>query len=190
MCPSEMGGTLIVPEIPSVKTSSALTPRHFFCRGVSTFLPTKFCHIRPIQPVVNLFGACGSRLVLNEPYWLIWAMYLAARWFKLHDFHLSLQKGDKMSHIDQRMRYAHADNNASDLLDIPFIGVAFIMASVAFMHILFNTLLSCLTTKNTRLSNSLFHGLHSIITPPLHTDWEMYYRNADGKQSIIRCWHR
>ena len=38
-------------------------------------------------------------------------MYLAVRWFRLHDFHLSLQNVDKMSHIDQRMRYAHADKN-------------------------------------------------------------------------------
>ena len=78
----------------------------------------------------------------------------------------------------------------SDFLHIPSIVVPFILFSIGFIHICANSLLMKLTTKNTSLSSSLFHGLHSIITPPLHTDWELYYRNVDGKESIIKCWHR
>ena len=81
-------------------------------------------------------------------------------------------------------------NSITDFLDIPVIGVSFILVSVGCMHIWANSFLMRLTTKNTSFSRSILHGLHSIITPPLHTDWEMFYRNTDGKKSVIESWHR
>ena len=81
-------------------------------------------------------------------------------------------------------------NNISDFFHIPFIGVSFILVSIGFIHICVNSLLLKLTTKNTSLFSSIFHGLHSIITPLLHVDWELYYISDIKHESIIRCWHK
>ena len=38
--------------------------------------------------------------------------------------------------------------------------------------------------------NYIIEGLQSFLTPPLHLDWEEYFRNSNCKLPIKSCWKR
>ena len=80
--------------------------------------------------------------------------------------------------------------HVSDFLDIPVIGVAFILASIGFFHICANSLILRLTSQNLTISRLIIHGVQSIICPPLHLDWELHYRDNDRHISVIKSWQR
>ena len=81
-------------------------------------------------------------------------------------------------------------NHISLFLDIPVTVVILILIIMTLFHIFGSTIILKLTLKKQALSQVVLQGFHTLITPHLHVDWEMFYRMSDGKQSIRQCWKR
>ena len=73
------GNTFPLAEAVFLHKFVGLTFRHFLPEGSRQ----TFCHVRPIQPVINLFGEPASTCLLKVSSYFIWPMYLAVRCFKL-----------------------------------------------------------------------------------------------------------
>ena len=74
--------------------------------------------------------------------------------------------------------------------DIPVLGVVTILAAMFLFHILGSTCLLKLTMKNIAIPELVLQGFYTLITPPLHLDWEVFYRMSEWERSITECWKR
>ena len=81
-------------------------------------------------------------------------------------------------------------DHISDFLDIPVIGVASILVFMLLFHILGSACILKFAMRKQSNLRLLLEGFHTLITPPLHIDWEMFYRMSDGKESIKQSWKR
>ena len=79
----------------------------------------------------------------------------------------------------------------SEFIEIPTIAVISLMIGMFLFHIAIVTLaLKLLILKKSRISNVLLEAFHSFLTPPLHYDWELIYRDNSQKESVLKCWKR
>ena len=81
-------------------------------------------------------------------------------------------------------------NHISLFLDIPITCVVSILIIMFLFHMFGSTLIIKLLGSNQALRELIPQAFYTLITPPLHIDWELFYRIGDGKQSITQCWKR
>ena len=74
--------------------------------------------------------------------------------------------------------------------DIPVGIVVLILGIMLIYHILGSICILKLTMKNHTIKELVFQSCYSLITPPLHIDWEKFYRISDGGKPIGQCWKR
>ena len=81
-------------------------------------------------------------------------------------------------------------DNLSDFLYMPTFVILALMLSMFLFHVLGSTILLKIMPNDTAISGLLLQGFHSIISPPLHIDWEYYYRLSDKRESVLESWRR
>ena len=81
-------------------------------------------------------------------------------------------------------------NHISHFLEIPVIGVVIILTLMIVFHIFGSICILRLMRNQKAIPELLLEGFHALISPPLHIDWEMFYRDSEAKQSIKHCWRR
>ena len=80
-------------------------------------------------------------------------------------------------------------DSMTQFLDIPMICVGTILVSMLAFH-LFSTTCYLKFMKHQALSISIMEAFHSILTPPLHVDWEWFYRQNNYKTSVTKFWNK
>ena len=81
-------------------------------------------------------------------------------------------------------------NDSSYFVDIPPFAVLALMLMMFIIHILASSYILKLKLKSTRLSTLVPCGFYTLISPPLHYDWQFFYGQSDEKDSILICWKR
>ena len=81
-------------------------------------------------------------------------------------------------------------DHISLFLEIPLIGVVTILTTVLLFHIFGSTCILNLMGNKNPIPESILQAIHTLISPPLHIDWETFYRKSDGKLPIKQCWKR
>ena len=84
----------------------------------------------------------------------------------------------------------HRLENVSEFLNMPTIAIAALMTSMFLLHVLVSTIILKIMPNDKAFSNLVVQGFHSLISPPLHIDWEYYYRLNDKRESVLKCWKR
>ena len=81
-------------------------------------------------------------------------------------------------------------DNSSEFVDIPPYAVLSIMLVVFLFHILGSLCILKDKLKSTSIFTLAPKGFYTLISPPLHFDWEFFYRQSDGQDTILLCWKR
>ena len=79
--------------------------------------------------------------------------------------------------------------NASDFQTMPISMVVWLLLAIIFIHVSISSLTLRLFNMSTRLPPLIYQGFYSILTPPLHVDWEFFYRQ-DGNKDVLKSWRR
>ena len=81
--------------------------------------------------------------------------------------------------------------DASHFLEMPITAVLAIMATMFVFHIFASTCVLKLSLRKRLTAKLLVRGLHTLIVPPLHYDWELFYRqDLQQNSSVLTCWKR
>ena len=75
-------------------------------------------------------------------------------------------------------------DDISHIVELPVVGVVIMLMNIFLFHIFGSTCVFRLVNSKPALLELIYEGFHTIITPPLHLDWEMLYRIGDGKISV------
>ena len=75
-------------------------------------------------------------------------------------------------------------------LEIPVYGVVVILTTMLLFHIFGSACTLKLMKNKAAIPKLILEAFHTLIAPPLHIDWEMFYRLSDGTLSIKHCWRR
>ena len=81
-------------------------------------------------------------------------------------------------------------DTSSDFVELPATAVVAIMISMFILHIFVISCTLKITLNGKKTVTLLPQGFYSIISPPLHLDWEFFYRQSNMKDSISKCWKR
>ena len=81
-------------------------------------------------------------------------------------------------------------NNISEFSDIPIWAVLLILAMVCIFHIFAITLIIRSRGRKNLNVKLVLEGFHSFIAPPLHFDWEYFYRISSYELSVLDSWTR
>ena len=68
--------------------------------------------------------------------------------------------------------------------------VSSLMVSICLLSILASTLVLKFSLRETPSPGLFMQGLHCFIAPPLHIDWEIFYRRDKEKASVLNWWRR
>ena len=82
------------------------------------------------------------------------------------------------------------NDDPSDFVDFP----PFAIFATVLVMFLFHIFASSCTLKVKLKSTSPFSfvpdGFYTLISPPLHYDWEFFYRQGNEQDTILLCWKR
>ena len=81
-------------------------------------------------------------------------------------------------------------NDSSSFVDIPPFAVLALMLVMFIIHITSSSCILKLKLNSTSFSTLVSLGFYTLISPPLHYDWQFFYRQSDEKDSILLCWKR
>ena len=81
-------------------------------------------------------------------------------------------------------------NDSSDFVDVPPLAVLVTMLALFLFHILNSSCILKLKLKSKSLLTLLPNGFYTLISPPLHYDWEFFYRQSGEKDAILKCCKR
>ena len=81
-------------------------------------------------------------------------------------------------------------NDSSSFVDIPPFAVLALMLVMFIIHIPASSCILKLKLNSTSFSTLVSLGFYTLISPPLHYDWQFFYRQSDEKDSILLCWKR
>ena len=81
-------------------------------------------------------------------------------------------------------------DDISDFLHMPVTAVIVIMIVMAVLHIFVSTFILKITLKKNFSAELFVHRFHSLISPPLHVDWESIYRENEHTVPVLTCWKR
>ena len=101
-----------------------------------------------------------------------------------------------MTHNDLPLNFSYGAwekfkiKDVSDFIDLPNTAVVAILIAMVLFDISSSFLLLKLIYTNTSCVKLLFTGVHSFICPPLHLDWELFYRNDPRKNTVLGSWKR
>ena len=84
----------------------------------------------------------------------------------------------------------HRIDNSSEFVDMPAIAVLATMLTMFFFHIFATSSILKLKLKYKGLSSLFLNSLYNLISPPLHYDWEFFYRKSNEEDAILKCWKR
>ena len=79
--------------------------------------------------------------------------------------------------------------NASDFQNMPIIMVIGLLLSMICLHIFVSSLVIKILNRSHSICQSISQAFYSILTPPLHIDWELFYRQ-DGNKNVLKSWER
>ena len=78
----------------------------------------------------------------------------------------------------------------TDFLDMPVSVVSTIFIVMVLFHIFASSLTQKIILRKPLSAELLFQGLHSFISPPLHLDWELLFRQHTDANSVLFGWKR
>ena len=81
-------------------------------------------------------------------------------------------------------------NDISQFSDIPVIAVLAILMATVLFNIVFITMFMKLSLRRPITTEMFIQVIHTFITPPLHLDWEMLYRQDTEKNTVLGSWKR
>ena len=81
-------------------------------------------------------------------------------------------------------------NDITDFLDMPVSVVSIILIIMVLFHIFASSLTQKMILRRPLGAELFFQGLHSFISPPLHLDWELLFRQDSDATSVLNCWKR
>ena len=74
--------------------------------------------------------------------------------------------------------------------DLPVMAVLIIFIIMVLLHIFATALLMKIISKHPFGVENIIEALRSFISPPLHLDWELFYRQDIQNISVLCCWKR
>ena len=77
-----------------------------------------------------------------------------------------------------------------EFVEMPAIAVLATMLTMFFFHIVATSSILKLKLKSKELSSLFLNSLYNLISPPLHYDWEFFYRESSEEDAILNCWKR
>ena len=80
-------------------------------------------------------------------------------------------------------------DDAANFLFVSLTVTIWILFSTIVLHILAISCTSKIMIGTRSMSMAISQGFHSILNPPLHIDWEMFYRQ-DSTKDVLKCWRR
>ena len=82
-------------------------------------------------------------------------------------------------------------HDPSEFVYIPPYAVLAIMLVMFLFHILASSCILKVKLKSKSLFILVQEGLYTLISPPLHYDWEFFYRQSDEQDSTVKvCWKK
>ena len=106
----------------------------------------------------------------------------------IHSFTYHAADGTAITYHDAWEPYRL--DTMTDFLEIPTIWVAVIFLTMLALHLVGSSLLLSFATRHESLPGLVLDAFHTIITPPLHVDWELFYRQTSYNPSVIKSWKR
>ena len=81
-------------------------------------------------------------------------------------------------------------NDSSNFVDFHPLAVLALMLMIFILHIPASSCILKLKLKSKRFSTLVPWGFYTLISPPLHYDWEFFYRENYEQDSFLMCWKR
>lgn len=81
-------------------------------------------------------------------------------------------------------------NHSSDFVDIPATSVLAILLVMFAFHIFTSSFIIKFNLKSKSLSSLVTKGFYTLISPPLHYDWNFFYKQNNDEGTILKCWKR
>ena len=80
-------------------------------------------------------------------------------------------------------------DNASDFVLLPGLAVIALMFIMLIFHIATSSCILKFALRDATGLTVMTNAYHTIITPPLHIDWELFYdRQKDDEKCVKKCW--
>ena len=86
--------------------------------------------------------------------------------------------------------------HVAEFFPLPIEIVFLLISAIFLLHIFVSTCLQKLTVEKVAersfisIDGLVIQAVNSFLSPPLHLDWEFYYRLSGGHQSVGKCWRR
>ena len=80
-----------------------------------------------------------------------------------------------------------------DIKDFPGMGTSSVLAILILMcvfHFCVSTCIIKLISKHGFSARLLMQGFHTFIVPPIHFDWEFFYRQKMEGSNVVTCWKK
>lgn len=81
----------------------------------------------------------------------------------------------------------------SHFLNMPILVTVALMTTMFVLHMFVSSTVVHYMERPARsnvISDKVLQGFHSILSPPLHLDWEYYYRNRQRDDTVVKCWEK
>ena len=95
-------------------------------------------------------------------------------------------KGNTLEEAWEPFRFG----DASEFVDMPPLAVFALLLVMFLFHIFAISSISKQILKSKWNFSLFMDSLCTIISPPLHCDWELLYRMSNEKDAITKCWKR
>ena len=81
-------------------------------------------------------------------------------------------------------------DDSFDFVEIPALAILAMMLTMFVFHMFASTCILKLSLRARSIFSIAPHGFYTIISPPLHYDWEFFYRQSNEEKAIVKCWKR
>ena len=78
----------------------------------------------------------------------------------------------------------------SSFPDMPVTAVSAVLVSMVLFHTFVSILILKLLLRKPFSSELLNQAIHSFLTPPLHLDWELLYKQATKNKTVVESWKK
>ena len=81
-------------------------------------------------------------------------------------------------------------DDSSEFADIPALAVLAMMFTMLIFHLFASACILKVIFKSQNISVLALDGFYTIISPPLHYDWEFFSLTNKGEDGVVKCWKR
>ena len=81
-------------------------------------------------------------------------------------------------------------DDSSYFVEISPLAILVMLLTTFSFHIFASACILKLSLRAESIPSLIFCGFYTMISPPLHYDWEFFYRPNNEETGIIMCWKR